>query len=323
MKPTVFIPEYMDSCGLDLLRQECNLIVPWARGAPALDAPQGDHALRAPLYEADAVIVRVFTITAQDLDRPNRLKVIVKHGVGLDNIDLRAAETRGITVAYTPTGNTNAVAEHALALMLSLARHVGPAEEALKKGRFRARNDFSGEELAGRTLGIIGLGRIGTLVAKKAALGMEMRVVAFDPYVPPDRYSGPAKIVATLERLLDIADFITLHVPLTSETHHIINAQTLQRVKPTCRIINTSRGPTIDQDALIQALRIGAIAGAGLDVFEEEPLPAGHPLCDAPNTVLTPHIAGITHTSLERISMQSAQAVLDVLHGRKPEFTVC
>lgn len=171
MRPTVFIPEYMASCGIDMLKAECDCIIPWEHGAQLMDIPQGDHPLRAPLYEADAVIVRVINITAQDLERPNRLKVIVKHGVGIDNIDCQAAADHGIPVAYTPTGNTNAVAEHTLALILALMRRLEPAGEALRQGRFSERNDFLGDELSEKTLGIIGLGRIGSRVAKKAAGG--------------------------------------------------------------------------------------------------------------------------------------------------------
>lgn len=322
MRPTVFIPEYMASCGIDMLKAECDCIIPWEHGAQLMDIPQGDHPLRAPLYEADAVIVRVINITAQDLERPNRLKVIVKHGVGIDNIDCQAAADHGIPVAYTPTGNTNAVAEHTLALILALMRRLEPAGEALRQGRFSERNDFLGDELSEKTLGIIGLGRIGSRVAKKAAGGLEMTVLAYDPYVSPEVYTGPATLVDSLETLLHTSDIITLHVPLTTETKHIINAQTLQLMKPGCRIINTSRGPVVDQDALLSALQSGTIAGAGLDVFEDEPLPANHPLCDAPNIVLTPHIAGLTNTSMERTATLAAQAVLDALHGRTPDDVV-
>lgn len=287
-----------------------------------MNAADPDHPMRQHLYEADAVIVRVFTITNADLARPNQLKIIVKHGVGLDNIDIPAATAHGIPVAYTPTGNTNAVAEHTMALMLALIRQIEPAGKALLAGRFIERNNFQGDELSGQTLGLIGLGRIGSLVAKKAAHGFDMRVVAYDPYVSPDTYEGPAQLVSTLEALLSVSDFISLHVGLTDETRHMINAQALSQIKSTCRIINTSRGGAIDQTVLIEALQNDRLAGAALDVFEDEPLPAHHPITELPHVVLTPHIAGLTATSMERIAQLSAQAVLDALHGKTPAHVV-
>ena len=320
-RPVVFIPEYIDPAGMDLLRPHCDCIAPWLDGTPGRDAPYG-HPYRAPLYESDAAIVRVFTVTEADFRKPNRLKIVVKHGVGLDNVDLVSATAHGVSVAYTPTGNTNAVAEHALGLMLALMRQTGAAEAALRAGRFNARNDFQGDELDGKTLGVIGLGRIGSSVAKKAAYGFNMTVLAFDPYVSADRYDGPARLVARLDDLLETADVLTLHTPLTSDTQHILNDRTLAKLRPGCRIVNTSRGGVIDQTALIALLHSRHIAGAALDVFEEEPLTPDHPLCAAPNVVLTPHIAGLTQTSMRRTAQLAAQAVLDVLQGRVPDHLV-
>lgn len=305
-----------------MLKDACDCIAPWESGEPIMNITDPDHPIRRHLYEVDAVIVRVFTISEADLKRPNRLKIIVKHGVGLDNVDIPAATTAGIPVAYTPTGNTNAVAEHAMALMLSLIRRIRPAGDALAEGRFSARNDFQGDELQGKTLGLIGLGRIGSLVAKKAAYGFDMQVLAYDPYVNADAYDGPARLVADLGELLAASDFISLHVNLTDETRHIIDAKALARMKQTCRIINTSRGSAIDQAALLDALKQSHIGGAGLDVFEDEPLPAYHALTELPNVVLTPHIAGLTTTSMERTALLSAQAVLDALSGKTPDHTV-
>lgn len=318
MKPLVFIPELIAPCGLELLRAACDCVAPWEDGNPTPEASQ----LRALLYEADAVIVRLFSITAQDLQKAGRLKVIAKHGVGVDNIDCQAATARRIPVVYTPEANTDAVAEYTLALMLALSRQINPASEALREGQFSERDRFQGVELTGKVLGIVGLGRISTRVAQIAALGFGMTVYAYDPYVSPATYSGPATLVEELETLLRLADFLSLHVPLTPETTRMIDAQRLARVKPGCRIINTSRGGVIDEDALILALREGRLAGAALDVFEEEPLPADHSLCHAPNVLLTPHIAGLTQTSLERTALMAAQGILDVLQGRTPEHVV-
>lgn len=320
-RSVVFIPEYIDSAGMELLRPHCECIAPWTAGTPGMNAPDG-HPYRAPLYEADAVIVRVFTVTNSDFSKPNRLKIVVKHGVGLDNVDVEAATRNGVLVAYTPTGNTNAVAEHAMGLMLALMRRTGAAEAALRAGRFNARNEFQGDEVDGKTLGVIGLGRIGSSVAKKAAYGFNMTVLAYDPYVSAQTYDGPARLVGRLDELLKASDLITLHTPLTPDTHHILNNRTLGQLRPGCRIVNTSRGGVIDQTALLSLLNSGHVAGAALDVFEEEPLAPDHPLCSAPNVVLTPHIAGLTQTSMRRTAQLAAQAVLDALQGRIPEHLV-
>jgi D-3-phosphoglycerate dehydrogenase len=311
VKPVVFIPEAIADSGLDLLRAECECLLGWEGVAPAD---------RATLYGADAVIVRLFTIDEGDIFRAKRLKVVAKHGVGLDNIDIEAATTAGIPVVYTPTANANAVAEHTLTMMLALCRQIAPASAALREGRFEQRSRYQGVELAGKTLGILGLGRIGSRVAQMAASGLQMKVLAYDPYLAKDSYSGPAILIDSLETLLKQADFLSLHVELTPETRHLIDGPKLDMVKATCRLVNTSRGAVIDEEALVRALEAGRLAGAALDVFEEEPLPADHPLLSAPNTLLTPHISSSTSESLERMSVQAAQGVLDVFQGVKPRY---
>jgi D-3-phosphoglycerate dehydrogenase len=310
VKPVVFIPEPIAPSGLNLLKAECQCVIPWER-----DIQVDPRAL----YLADGVIVRLFQIDEQDIRQSKRLKVIAKHGVGVDNIDIQAATAAGIPVVYTPTANANAVAEHTLALMLALSRRIVPASTATKEGRFSDRGQFQGVELAGKTLGVIGLGRVGSRVAQMAALGLKMSVNAYDPFVHLEDYPGPAILENSLEGLIRSADFLTLHVSLSPETNCLINEQTLRWVKPDCRIINTSRGAVIDESALLHALAEGRLAGVALDVFEEEPLPADHPLVHNPNTLLTPHISSSTRESLDRMSLQAAQGVLDVLNGRTPE----
>lgn len=309
MKPMVLVAEPIASSGLERLRADCTCITPWV--------DMGSDPMRQ-LGEADAVIVRLCAIRETELARAPRLRVIAKHGVGVDNIDCPAATRRKIPVAYTPTSNANAVAEHAVALMLALARQIEPAAAAVRAGRFHERLQLEGVELAGKTLGIVGLGRIGTRVAEIAAAGFGMRVHGFDPFLNPAGYAGHATLEPSLEALLPIADFLTLHLPLAPETRHLLNQDRLRMLKPGCRIINTSRGPIVDEGALIRALTTGTLAGAALDVFEKEPLPLGHPLLAAPRLLLTPHISGSTREALDRMSDQAAQAVLDVLQGRKP-----
>jgi D-3-phosphoglycerate dehydrogenase len=311
MKPKVFIPEPIAPNGMDLLRGECECWAPWETGA---------EPHRSLLYSADAIIVRLFKIDRDDIAEAKDLKVIAKHGVGLDNIDCTAASEFLIPVVYTPTANANAVAEHTIGLMLALVRGIAPASKALEDGRFDQRGRFLGIELAGKTLGVIGLGRVGSIVAQIAALGLKMNVIGFDPFVAEGSYKGPAQFTNTLKDLLRQSDFISLHVSLTPETRNMINARTLALVKPGCRLINTSRGAVIDEEALVQALVDRKLGGAALDVFAAEPLPPNHPLLKTPNTLLTPHISSTTVESLDRMSLQAAQGVLDVLHGQNPQY---
>jgi D-3-phosphoglycerate dehydrogenase len=321
MKPVVFIPEPIAASGLDLLQAACDCLAPWEE-ATSTPSDLEEEWFRAPLFKADAIIVRLFSINAADIKNAQRLKVIGKHGVGVDNIDCQAATAAGIPVVFTPTANANAVAEHTIALMLALARRISPASQALMTGRFHERGKFKGSELAGKTLGVIGLGRIGKQVAQMSAQGLRMEVHAYDPHVPSDSLTDIVIREDSLERLMCTADYLTLHVPLTEDTRHLINEHSLGWVKPSCRIINTSRGAVIDEAALAQALSSGSLAGAALDVFEVEPLPADHSLIKAPNTLLTPHISSSTQEALENMSLQAAQGVLDVLHGKTPQFIV-
>ncbi len=312
MRPIVFVPEEIASQGIKLLQADCDVVAPWMTGSPVEPAM---------IEVADGVIVRLFKIGQTELDSAVRLKVIAKHGVGLDNIAVDLALARGLCVLNTPTANTNAVAEHTVALMLALARQIAPAALATKQGRFNDRVRFQGVEASGSTLGIVGFGRTGSRVAE-IAKGLGMHVLAYDPLVPPESIAPYVKRVRRLDELLCEADFLSLHVPLTPETHHLLDSERLARLKPNCRIVNTSRGAVIDEQALVQALESGAVAGAALDVFEVEPLSADHPLCRAPNTLLTPHISSSTKESLEKMAVDAARGVLDVLAGRRPEYPV-
>ena len=302
----------MGASGLRILEQSCTCIAPWRDGV------HDDAALRAELRRVDAVIVRLFKVEADDLAAAHRLRVVAKHGAGLDNIDCQAATERGIPVLYTPGANANAVAEHAIGLLLALARNTCIADTTVRAGQHYERGQFQGIELAGRTLAIIGLGRIGSRVARKAH-GLDMQVTAYDPYVDPAAYAGPATLVDSFDRVLAAADCVTLHVPLTEETRNMIDAGALSRLKPTCRLINTSRGGVIDERALSDALHRGRVAGAALDVFETEPLAPDHPLLRAPGTLLTPHVGGLTERAMNNISRQVASGVIDVLEGRTPD----
>ena len=239
-RPTVLITEPIGASGMRILEQACTCIAPWRDGV------HDEAPLRAELRRVEAVIVRLFAVDASDLAAAQRLKVVAKHGAGLDNIDCQAATERGIPVIYTPGANANAVAEHAIGLLLALARNTCVADTTLRDGRAYERGQFQGIELAGKTLAIIGLGRIGSRVARKAH-GLDMQVIAYDPYVDPASYAGPATLVDSFDHLLAGADFVTLHVPLTAETRNMIDSRALAGLKPTCRLINTSRGGVIDE----------------------------------------------------------------------------
>ena len=317
MNRTVFIPEPIAEAGMALLRGTCDCIAPWAHDAQAsspreIDIPEN----------AEAVIVRLFAVTAQHFKAASRLRVIAKHGVGVDNIDVPEATRRRIPVVFTPTSNANAVAEHAITLMLALARQLEPAVNAIRAGRFHERTQIAGVELAGKTLAVLGLGRIGRRVAEIASRGFAMRVVGYDPFIEKDQLGDSVRLEPSLEAALAAADFVTLHLPLTKDTRQLINADRLLTVKPTCRIVNTSRGEVIDDQALVQALVRGRIAGAALDVFEQEPLPADHPFFATPNLLLTPHISSSTRESLDRMAIDAAQGVLDVFDGKRPHCVV-
>jgi len=318
MQPTVFIPDSISSAGLDLLSSHCRCIKAWEKS----EESDSDSRIGQALHKADAILVRVAKVTQKDIDRMSRLKVIAKHGAGVDNIDCKAATVRGIPVVNTPAAVTTPVAEHTLGLILSLSRKILPADLSLRRGNFRDHREFLGVELAGKSLGIVGLGRIGSRVAEMVSLGLGMKVYAYDPYVKKSKYVGCAKLEDSLNSLLKKVDFLTIHVPLTGETKHLINAKTLEQTKTGCKIINTSRGSVIDESALVLALQDGSLGGAALDVFEEEPLHPKNPLFQAPNTIFTPHIASCTPECLDRMSQGAAQGVLDVLQGIRPRNLV-
>lgn len=268
----------------------------------------------------NALIVRSASqVTAEVIAAGDKLQVIGRAGVGVDNIDVDAATRQGVVVVNAPAGNSNAVAEHTIALMLALARRLHPAVASLKAGRWE-KSGLQGIEVQGKTLGLVGLGRIGTLVASKAK-GLEMRVLAYDPYVSSARAASLGVTLGSLEEVLSQADFISVHTPLTPQTHGLLGRAQLALLKPTTYLLNCARGGIIDEVALEEALRERRIAGAGLDVFEVEP--AVHcGLVGLPNVIATPHVGASTAEAQEQVALDVARAVVDVLQGRIPETPV-
>lgn len=274
-------------------------------------AARDSAAVRRALAEATAWILRSGTeVTAELLESAPSLKVIGRAGVGVDNIDIEAATRRGILVMNTPGGNAVSVAEHTLALLLALARRIPSASESTRQGEWR-KSEFSGYELKGKTLGLIGFGRIGQEVARRAQ-AFEMAVLAYDPFVAAALAREMGVELVQLEELLTRADFLSLHATLTPETERVLNRERLSQTKRGVRIVNTARGELIDEAALAEALQSGQVAGAALDVFGSEP-PGTSPLLRLPNVIATPHIGGSTAEAQEEVGWRIAQQVRDYL----------
>jgi D-3-phosphoglycerate dehydrogenase len=268
-------------------------------------------ALPSELADADALVVRSATkVTAALLEKAARLRVVGRAGVGVDNVDVEAATRRGILVMNTPGGNAVSVAEHTLALMLGLARAVPQANASIQAGRWE-KSSFSGTELRGKTIGLVGLGRVGTEVARRAR-ALEMKVLAYDPYVTPAAAREVEVELVSLDELLAQSDVISLHTSLSALTEKMIDAPAIAKMKHGARLINCARGELIDEAALAEALRSGKLAGAAVDTFAEEP-PKNSPLIGLPNLIATPHIAGSTAEAQEEVGTAIAQQVRDYL----------
>jgi D-3-phosphoglycerate dehydrogenase len=300
----ILIPDNLDEAGLDLLRT-----VPDFR---LTVGPLNREATLAAVPDADALIVRSSTkVDAAMIAAAPRLKAVARAGVGVDNIDLEAAAARGIVVMNAPDGNTVAAAELTLALMLALVRHISPAHQSLRDGRWD-RKKFEGTELRGKVLGLVGLGRIGQAVAMRAqAFGMT--TIGYDPKKGPEVFARVNTTFVPLEELFARSDIISLHAPANASTRGMINAQTIALMKDGVRIINTARGVLIDDAALAEALCSGKVAGAALDVYAEEPPPADHPLIGLPNVIATPHLGASTAEAQIAVSVQAAQEIRDFL----------
>ncbi len=300
----VLVTEPLAEPGIERLREQADVDVALGLTPQAL-------LERIPRY--DALIVRSGTkVTRQVIEAGTRLRVIGRAGTGVDNIDLRAATERGVIVVNAPTANCVAAAEHAIALLLALARNIPQADAAMRRGEWD-RHRFVGTAITDKTLGLVGFGRVGGEVARRAR-GLDMRVIAYDPYTPVERARAMGVELCTLEELLQQADFVSLHVPLTDETRHLINAQTLALMKPGSYLINVARGGVVDEGALLAALKEGPLAGAALDVFSEEP-PRDNPLIGLPNVITTPHLGASTAEAQVGVALEVAEAVLSVLRG--------
>jgi len=301
----ILVAEPLAEEGLALLRSQAEVDY-----APRLKRDE----LLARLAGAQALIVRSgVKVDKQVIAAGSQLVVVGRAGTGLDNIDLIAAREAGVTVVNAPDANTAAAAEHAIGMLFAFARHIPAADASIRRGEWR-RPDFIGTELAGKTLGIVGLGRIGLGLAARAA-GLQMTMLGSDPFVSAGQALEYRVRLVEMGELLERSDFVTLHVPLTAATRAMLGRAELASMKPSAVLVNTARGGLVDENALAEALSAGRLAGAAIDVFADEPLPADSPLLAAPNTVLTPHLGASTREAQVRAGVQTAQAVLDVLAG--------
>lgn len=298
----VLVADDLSRAGLDLLAR-----------APEIEVVNKACAsleeLRAELAQADGVIVRSKTkLGPEALEGQKRLKVIVRAGVGVDTIDLPTATRQGIVVMNTPAGNTTSTAEHTLAMLMALSRNLGPAYQSMREGKWDKKS-FQGTQLAGKTIGVIGLGRIGLTVARRCH-ALEMKVLGYDPFLTEERAAAEGiELFRNVDDLVSRCQFVTVHTPLTEETRGLINAERIARMPQGVRIINCARGGIVDEAALAAAIESGHVAGAALDVFVQEPLPADHPLRKLKNTLLTPHLGASTEEAQEQVALEAAEII--------------
>jgi phosphoglycerate dehydrogenase-like enzyme len=279
-----------------------------------LDAlPGADIAILGPAYVEDPF-----------LDRAGpSLRLVIRHGIGYDRVNVKACSARGVLTANTPDGPTESTAEHAVALLLALAKRLQPAGASMRAGTHPTKLDLQGTEVLGRTLGLVGFGRIGRRVGEICALGLGMRVVVHDPFAREAiARCDWAEAASSLDDLLAGSDFVSLHTSLSAETRHLIGRRELGLMRAGAYLINVSRGPVVDEAALIDALRDGHLAGAGLDVFDPEPPEVSNPLLTMPDVIVTPHVASNTAAGIARMSESVVDQIIQLLGGEPPSFLI-
>ena len=287
-----------------------------AAGHTVVYADRDMDIIRREIVDADAVLVRIIELPGSLLATAKNLKIVSKHGVGYDNIDLGGGGSHGIAVTITPNANSLSVAEHAFTLMLTLAKNIIPVSNEYRTVGFAAKNHAPGIEMTGKTLGLIGMGRTGKHILHMCRDGLDMHVIVYDPYIS-EVPEGVEK-VDDLSELLRRADVVTLHCLLTDETRKLIARERLALMKPTALLINCARGPIVDEAALIEALENGRLAGAGLDVTDPEPVAPDSPLFKLPNVIVTTHYAPTPVESTTRVSKIAAENINAVLAGQEP-----
>lgn len=276
----------------------------------------------ADIGDCDAIIVRTAKITAKIFDAAPKLKILARHGAGYDGVDLEAARKHGVLVCTAGGANAVSVAELAIFYMLYCSRNFKKVQKLYLEDYRKAKMGIPKTELEGKTLGLVGLGNIGKLVAKKAALGFDMTVLAYDPFAKKEGLPEYIRLVEDRDEIFRQADYVSLHVPATPETVHSVSDREFGLMKESAYLINTSRGSIVDEPALVRALQAGKIAGAGLDVLEKEPIDPASPLIEMDNVLTAPHIGGATKEASSRSSVACAEAIDDFFSGRTPKFVV-
>jgi D-3-phosphoglycerate dehydrogenase / 2-oxoglutarate reductase len=284
---------------------------------PVILADSTVETIKKMVADVEGIILRTnIEVTREIIEAAPCLKIISRSGAGVDNVDVAAATEKGILVCYAPGVNSISVAEHALALMMAMAKQLKVVDQAVHKDNWKIRYASKAEDLDGKTLGLVGLGNIGSLLAQKCRLAFNMKIIAYDPYV---KEAEGVELYSSLDQLFSQSDFISIHVPYTKETHHLVNTRLLSLMKSDSYLINTSRGSVVDEKALIEALKNDSIAGAGLDVLEKEPPSLDNPLLKFNNVITTSHSAGLNRDCERKLAIEAAQAVIDFLEGRQPK----
>lgn len=320
----ILVVEHIHQAGEAMLAKQSELVFP---------QPQNLDGILAAISDCDAMVVRNTRISRQIMEAAPQLRAIGRHGVGYDTVDVASATDLHIPVVYTPAANTESVAEIAVGFILGLGRKIIRANSAMQSEALLSdtvtlsvmaqRSGLTNFDILGKTLGVVGVGRIGSSVSRKMIAAFNMRVLGYDPYVSAETLAGyGVQKVENLEDMLPQCDFVTLHCPGGAETRHMINARTLSLMKPTAYLINTSRGTVVNESDLIVALQQNQIAGAGIDVYDPEPPRPGNPLLHMENVIVTPHFCAMTAESLFNMGTIVSQGVLDVLAGNRPQYIV-
>ena len=317
-KKKVVVPEHIDDGGLEILH-DCPFIE-----TVYFDGAASDEELQEALKDAHAVMVRSMKISEEIFKKSPNFELVAKHGVGYDNIDVAAATQRKIPVTITPGANSDAVAELTVGFILALSRGLLVADRDLKTGRFEKREHYTAFELGGKDIGIVGLGRIGTRVARRVSAGFGMTVSAYDPFISMDYMKSlHVKPVDQIDDLMRTSDYITIHAPLTPLTQNMIDEKELKMMKQDAFIINTARSGIINEKALFNALSGGWIGGAAMDVFENEPPnPNDTPLLSLTNVIATPHLGSGSKEATRNMAVGAAEEIVRVLDGKRPTYPV-
>lgn len=314
MKYKVFIPQDIEFTGKRFLED---------RGYDVIVGKIEAHQrIRDGIDDCDALLLRTAIVDKKTLEMAKNLKVISRYGVGVDNIDLVTAKQLGVWVTNSPDGNVNSVAEHTMGLVMVCAKNMLICDQEMRKGNFNFREQLSGYDLKGKTLGLVGFGKIAHEVAKKAAIGFDMNVLSFDPFIKNESFPEYVISVSKVEDIFSKSNFVSIHIPATKNNRNFVNIDLFKLMKKDAYFINTSRGEVVCEKDLIEVLKTNKIRGAGLDVYSKEPPDLNNPLLSLNNIFLTPHNAGLTKESVVRVALDAAKGIDDVLSGRFPEFPI-